>query len=170
MPEGNILSLDKDILINIGIQWINITILTAVLVFILYNPVKRFLSARRENIKSEIDAARAEREEAMELKEKYEKMIAGLEDEREEILRHAHKKAVEKSDRLLFDARHEAEVIRDHALAELELERNNAAHEIREQIIDISMAAAGRFVKVSIDRETQDKYIDQAFADWEEGR
>lgn len=167
LPEGTILSFDKSLLVNIGIQWLNIILLTVVLVFILYKPVKKFLQGRTERIKAEIDAARKEREEAMELKEQYEQMISSIEKEREEILRQAHKKAVEKSDQMLFDARHEADAMYGRALSELELERKNVMNEMREQMIEISTLMAGRFVEVSIDRATQDRLIDEAFADWE---
>lgn len=168
MPEGSILHFDKSLLIKIGIQWFNIALLTAALIFILYKPVKKFMAARTERINGEIEAARKEREEAMELKEKYEQKIAQIEKEREEILHQAHKKAMEKSDQMMFDARREADVMYDRALAELELERKNITDEMKKQMIEISVLMASRFVEVSIDRETQDRYIDEALSHWEE--
>lgn len=168
MPEGTILSFDKSLLINMGIQWINIIILTVALVFLLYKPVRKYMAGRTERIKGEIDAARSEREDAMELKEKYEKLITEIEKEREEILYQAHKKAMEKSDQMLFDARREADMMYDRALAELETERQNVTDEMKKQMIEISILMASRFVEVSIDRATQDKFIDEALTEWEE--
>jgi len=169
MPEGSILNFDKQLLVNIGIQWLNIIVLTVALAFLLYKPVKKFLADRTERIENEIKAAKGEHENALELKEKYEKLISEIEKEREEVLHQAHKKAMEKSDQMLFDARREAELIYDRALAELETERKNITDEIKRQMIEISVMMAGRFVKVSIDRETQDKLIDEALSEWEEG-
>lgn len=165
--SGSILSFDKNLLVTIGIQWINILLLTAVLIFILYKPVKKFMAERTERIKNEIAAARGEREEAFELKEKYERMIAEIEKERDDILLQAHKKAVEKSDQMLFDARSEADAMYERALMDLEVERENVTDEMKKQMIEISMLVASRFVEVSIDRATQDKYIEEAFSDWE---
>jgi F-type H+-transporting ATPase subunit b len=51
---------------------------------------------------------------------------------------------------------------------EIRIERENAADEIRRQIVEISTLMASRFVQVSIDHDTQDKYIDEALADWSE--
>lgn len=167
VPAGAILSFDKNLLVSIGIQWFNILLLTAVLVFILYKPVKKFMAARTERIKNEIEAARGEREEAFELKEKYERLITEIEKERDDILLQAHKKSMEKSDQMLFDARRETEAMYNRALADLEVERTNVLDEMKKQMIEISMLVAGRFIEVSIDRETQDKYIEEAFADWE---
>ena len=167
LPEGSILSFDKQLLINIGIQLFNVLLLTVLLIFVLYKPVKKFMAGRSERIHGEIEAARLEREKAQELKEKYEAMLDGIEKEREEILLQAHKKALEKSDQLLFDARREADIMYDRALAELETERKNVADEMKKQMIEISILMAGRFVEVSIDRETQDQFIEQALAEWE---
>jgi F-type H+-transporting ATPase subunit b len=109
------------------------------------------------------------RDAAMELKEKYEKLIAGIEGEREDILRQTHKKAMEKSDQLLFDARREADVLRNRAMTELELERKNIYDEMKRQMVEISYLMASRFVQVSMDQQTQDRYIEQALAEWDGG-
>lgn len=167
MPAGSILSFDDNLLVSLGIQWLNILLLTAILVFILYKPVKKFMSERTERVKNEIETARKEREEAFELKEKYENMIAEIEKERDDILLQAHKKSMEKSDQMLFDARREVEAMHNRALADLEIERTNVMDEMKKQMIEISMLVAGRFVEASIDRETQDRYIEEAFTDWE---
>lgn len=165
--SGGILSFDKALLAGIGIQLFNVLLLTVVMVKLLYKPVLGFMAARTERIRNEIEAARAERDEALELKEKYEKFIDEIEQEREEILLQAHKKAMERSDQLLFDARHEAEAMYNRALADLDVERENVMDEMKKQMIEISLTVAGRFVEVSIDRETQNRYIEEAFADWE---
>jgi len=167
LPAGSILHFDKELLIQIGIQWFNIILLTLLLVYILYKPVKKFMAGRTRRIQGEIEAARSERERAQELKEQYENMLAGIEKEREEILLQAHKKAMERSDQLLFDARRETEAMYTRALAELETERKNQEDEMKKQMIEISILMASRFVEVSIDRETQDRFIDEALSEWE---
>jgi len=167
LPAGTILEFNKGLLVDIGIMWLNVAILTVILIKILYNPVKKYMAARTQRIQNEIETARRERDEALDLKEKYETLISDIEREREDVLRQAHKKAMEKSDQLLFDARHEAELMYSRALADLELERKNIQDEMKKQMIEISVMMAGHFVEVSIDREAQDRYIDEAFTDWE---
>lgn len=164
---GSILSFDKTFIVQLLIIWVNLIVLTVVLRFILYKPVMQYMTERTMRIKGEIDAARGEREEAMALKEQYEALIADIEIEREEILREAHKKAVTKSDQMLFDARHEAEITYHRALADLEAERKNIHDEMKRQMIDISTAIAAQFIEVSIDQVTQDRLIEQAMREWE---
>lgn len=168
MPAGSILQFDKALLIKIGIQWFNIILLTVVLVLVLYKPVKKYMSDRAERIKSDIHSARLNNENALELKRKYEKLIDNVEKEREEILSQAHRMAMERSDQILLSARQEAKHMLKKAEDEIEVERENAAEDIKRQIIELSTLMASRFVEVSIDRQTQDRYIEEALADWGE--
>ena len=169
LPEGTILSFDKSLLYNILIQSFNVAVLIAVLIFFLYKPVRKFLEERKQRISDEITHAQRTREEAELLLEKYKGMIAGVEAERDDILVRTEKIAIEKSDRLLFEARREAEMIHQRAKADVALEYKNMEDEIKRQIIDISHLMAGRFVEVSIDQKTQDRLIEQALAEWDSG-
>ena len=54
-------------------------------------------------------------------------------------------------------------------LPELKRERENEIDNLKRQMVELSMLTAGRFVEVSVDRATQDEYIDEALSDWEEG-
>ena len=167
LPDGSILSIDRSLAYNTAIQLFNVAVLTAILTFLLYKPVKRYLADRKKRIRNEIEDARRCTDEAQSLKEKYERMIAKIEAEREEILLQTHKNAVEKSDQLLFEARREAEAIFHRVKSELDLEREILSDEIKRQIIEIAHVMAGRFIQVSIDRETQDRLIEQALDEWD---
>ena len=169
LPDGTILNLDKSLIYNMFIMLFNVVILIAALVFILYKPVQKFLAARKQRISDELENARQIRDEAEQLRVKYEKMLEGIGAERDEILRRTNKIAMEKSDQLLFEARRETELIHHMAKTEIEAERENVENEIKRQIIEIAHIMAGRFVEVSIDRETQDRLIDQALAEWDSG-
>jgi F-type H+-transporting ATPase subunit b len=151
-----------------GIQLVNVALLTVVLAYFLYKPVVKYLNTRSERIQNEIEAARKERDEAMEMKERYEVLIAGVENEREEVLHQAYKKAVEKSDQMLFDARREAELLFEKAHMELETEKQNHMDEIKRQIIEISTLMAGKIVEINTDQSVHNRLIEEAMADWRE--
>ena len=168
MPAGSILHFDKELLISIGIYAFNIILLTVLLVFILYKPVKKFMADRAARIEGTLANARRKQEDVEALIKQYEQKIDDVDKEREEILRRAHKTAAERVDHMLMEARREAEAIQSRAMAEMETERAHSMNEMRAQIIEIATLMAGRFVEVSIDPDTQNRYIDEAFADWEE--
>jgi len=168
LPAGTIIAFDKGLLINLGIQLLNISVLTFILAYFLYKPVVKFMNSRAERIKGEIDSVRQDRDEALELKEKYETAINGIETEREEVLHLAYKKAMEKSDQMLFDARRESELVFERALQELEAEKKSRSEEMRRQIIELSVMLAGRIIEVNTDRATHDRLFDEALAEWRE--
>ena len=166
MPPGNILSFDKTLLINMGIQAVNIAVITVALAYLLYKPVIKYMRTRADRIKGEIDSARNERGEALELKEKYEKLIAGIETEREDVLHQAYKKAMEKSDQMLFDARRESELVFERALQELETEKKKQSDEMKRQMIEIAVMMAGKIVEVNTDGAAHEKLIDEVLTNW----
>ena len=168
LPPGGILNFDMQTLVSGGIQWLNIILLAFVLYKILYEPVKKFMGDRAERVVSDIESARLSKEQAAEIKASYQEMIDNIEQEKEKILSDAHRAAVKKSDRILFDAQEEAKYMIAKAHDEIKMERDNASDEIKMQIIEVSSLIASRFVEVSVDRQTQDKYIDEALADWSE--
>ena len=167
-PPGTILAFDTSLLVRLCIQWLNVGLLTAVLVFVLYKPVKKFMAARTERIKNDIDSARQNNEDSLKLKAEYEKKLEEISKEREEILDKAHRDAVREHDKMIFEAQEAAKHLLTRAEEDIKIERENASGEVRRQIIEISMLMASRFVQVSIDHDTQDKYIDEALADWSE--
>jgi len=168
LPEGTILQFDKTLLMNLGIQLLNIAILTVVLTWFLYKPVLKFMNARTERIRTEIDTVRKDRDDTLELKEKYETLITGIEGEREEVLHQAYKKAMEKSDQMLFDARRESELVVERALQQFEAEKKSQHDEIKRQIVELSVLLAGRIIEVNTDQGVHDRLFDEAMAEWRE--
>ena len=168
LPPGSILAFDRATLISLGIQLFNVAILTFVMGYFLYKPVVKFLDARSERIKNEIDATRSDRTEALERKERYEALLSGIDGEREEVLHQAYKKAMEKSDQMLFDARREAELVLERLLQEFETEKKSQQDEVKRQIVDLSVLLASRIIEINTDRIAHDRLFDEAMAEWRE--
>ena len=169
LPDGSILHFDKALLYDIGIAWVNIAILTGIVALLLYKPVKKYMAERSERIAGQFEHAHTDMEKAGRLKEEYEALIRDIEKERESILQHAHQKALERSDQIIAQARREADSIHKRTLDDLRIEQENVMDEMKQQMVEISMMMAGRFVEVSMDRQTQDRYIEEAMAHLEDG-
>jgi len=149
-------------------QWFNVALLAVIMTVVLYKPVKKFLAERAERIKNDIDSARANNAKAAEIKADYQKMIDNIEKEKEEILTKARRDANKEHERIVLEAQKEAKHLIVKANDEIKVERENAAREIKTQIIEISTLIASRFMEISVDRQTQDKFIEEALADWSE--
>lgn len=168
MPEAGILHLDKELLIEMAVQWVNIILLVVVLAFVLYKPVKKFMNARAERIKNHLDNAAQEENRAVELREAYEARLFDIEAERDDILQKGREAAMERGDEIISEARREAASIYRHSMEELRTEQQNQRDDMKRAIIEISTNMAGRFVQLSLDEETQNAYVDKAMERLEE--
>ena len=170
VPEGRVFGLDLQTLISIGIMLFNVLVLSAVLGFILYEPVKKFMAKRSDKISGQLDDALEKMAEAESLKAEYEKKLAEIDMERIKILESARNTAAERSRHLLDEARHEAATIKRHTQEGISAERERLKEETRLYIIELSTLMAGKFVEHSIDAETQDRLFDETMAQLEEAR
>jgi len=165
---GSVLAFDIEFLIRSGVQWVNVALLAFIMFRLLYKPVTQFLADRAERIGGDIDSARSNNEQAQKIKANYQKMMENIEKEKDGILDAARREAMKKGDQIIFDAQEEAKYLIIKAKDEIKAERENAADDIKKQIIEISTLVASRFVEISVDRHTQDKFIEEALADWSE--
>jgi F-type H+-transporting ATPase subunit b len=152
-----------------ALQGFNILVLTAVLIFLLYKPVKQFMANRAERIKNDLESAGTANEKAHELKAHYESLIADIGKEKDRILSQAHVLAEEKSDQILVAAKQEAKYLLKKAEDQIKMAQENAAEENKKLIIELSTHMAAHFVRVSADNEFHNVYIDEALTDWSEG-
>ena len=156
-------------LFNLDMQLISDSCLTLIAVFVLvlvasnllFNPVREFLRKRREGIAEDLEDARSNREEAAALKAEYENKLKDIEKEAERILSEARHKAVEGQKRVNEEARAEADRIIAQARKEAELEKEKAADEVKQQMIDIASLMAGKAVGEAIDVRIQDSLVEE---------
>ena len=168
VPEERMFALDPQMFINAGVQFLNVSVLAAVLYFLLYKPVRNFLRKREERIKSQIDQAKLDMTTANALRSQYEKSVESVSQERSEILEAAHKSALEKSRGILQAGKQEAASIRDRALTDIEREREKAEEALKLYIIDLATAMAEKIVAHSIDRETQERLFRETLMELED--
>lgn len=168
MPEGSILHLDQQLLIEIAVTVVNLIVLVAVLAFVLYKPLKKFMAQRTEKVKERIEQSEKALQEANELRDKYEKLIGDIEEEREAILAEGRTASLERSEEIIADARKEAANIYRRSMEDLRMEQENSMDDMKKAIVEISIRMAAHFVTVSVDRETQDRYIEEAMSHLEE--
>jgi F-type H+-transporting ATPase subunit b len=166
MPAGSVLSFDTDMLINLGIQWINVAVITVVIIVLLYKPVRRFMQNRQQRIQEQIHQAGQDWEEAQELKKQYEQKLGEIEQERETILQQTHAKALSKSERVLQEAKEQAARIIEQAARQAALEYEQSKDAMKAEIIDLSTLIAEKFVDVSLDKEQKEKMAAGAFERW----
>ena len=142
--------------LNINIQQIllhllNFVILFAILYFLLYNPVKKFMEKRTEEYKKMDDSAKQNLAEAERIKDKYTKRIMSADAEIEKMKADAEKDAESLADKRLKIAELEAETIIKTARSVAENEKKKIIDSAQKDIAEIITTAAEKVVGSSSD-------------------
>ncbi len=142
-------------------QFVNFGLLLALLWIFLHRPLRRVLDERRARIEAGLHAsqqaaeqaqeARAEAEAAVQRgREDGQALVARAQEIAERIQREARGAAQQQAEQLLARARQDIQQERDHAIQQL-----------RDEVADLTIAAAGRVVGQALDRTAHQRLIDE---------
>ena len=156
-------------LFNLDFQLLHDSLLTLIAVFVLFlggsffffNPARKFLEKRKQGIADDIQAAKKEKEEAERLKTEYEDKLKNVDAEVEGILSDARQRALANENRIVADAREEAGKIIDNAHREANLEKLKVADEVKEEVINVAGAMAGKIVASTMSEAEQRRLLDE---------
>ncbi len=154
-----IFGLDPQLLVESGITMLAMFFLFLFLSFVLFNPARDLLKKRQDGIKEQMDFAAKEKEDAINFKQEYDEKLKGVEAESEKILSETRKKALKKESDIIAEAKDEANRIRERASREVELEKSKVKDEVKQEMISVAEAMAGKIVATSLDEKTQSKLI-----------
>ena len=145
--------------------WCNLLILYVALKKLLFTPVKKMIDSRQKEVDDMYSNAEAAEANAKAMKSEYETKLSRAEEESEEILRIAQRKAILKEEEILKEAAVEATRIRDRASEEIELEKKRMLGEIKDEVsgmaVDIASALIGREVSGKEHERFIDDFIDE---------
>ena len=145
------------------------TIAFLLLLFLMYRTVfpsiNKAYKDRRANIEGKLEQAEREREEAEQLLEHYRRRLRDAEDETQRILEEARSNAERVRRDLLAKAETDAGRELDRARQAIRAERDQAIRQLRNEVGTLAVELATRVVGDSLDRERQlrlvDEYIDE---------
>ena len=144
--------------------WCNLLIIYLFLKKILFKPVKNMIDSRQKEVDDMYAGAEEAESSAKSLKAEYEEKLAKANDESEEILRTAQRRALLKEEEILKEAAVEATRIRDRASEEIAMEKKRMLGEIKDEVsgmaIDIASAVIGREVSSAEHEKFIDSFID----------
>jgi F-type H+-transporting ATPase subunit b len=142
----------------------NFAVFLALMWTFAFKPVAKMLGDRQSRIEQglkDAEQARVDRESA-----EQERLAALSEARREsnEILARAQKIAQETRDADIAATRTELERLRSKATEEIEGEKQKALQELRSEVADLALAAAGKVVGESMNDARQRKLVDEFLA------
>ena len=154
-------NLDWQLLADATLMIIAIFFLFLLLSYLLFEPARKMLQDRRDKIKQELEETAQNRDAAANLKSEYETKLAEVNKEAEIILSNARKKGLENENAIIAAAKEEAARIMERARTEAQLEKQKLADEVKQEIISVASAMAGKIVAASMNTQIQEELLNE---------
>ncbi|HVP81006.1 MAG TPA: F0F1 ATP synthase subunit B [Thermodesulfobacteriota bacterium] len=140
---------------------INFIILFVLLRLFLYAPVMKVLDERAKRTREAMELADATKKEFEQAKEEVQRQIEKGRQEGQAIIAQALQTGERLREESRAEATKQAQVLIDRARSELEAERDKIVGDLRREFVDISIAAAEKVIKETLDKERHRKLIEE---------
>ncbi len=146
--------------------WTAITfvVLLIVLSRFAWGPIVKMLNERERTIRDAIDAAKKERHEAERLLAEQRDGLSRAQREAAELARRNQQEVEALRQELTSRARKEADELVSTARQQIAEELSKARAELKAQVADLAIDAAGRLVKANLDEKAQRKLVEEYIA------
>lgn len=140
---------------------VNFIILLVMLRLFLYQPVMKVLDERAKRTKDAMELAEATKKEYEQAKGEVQKQIEKGRQEAQAIITQAMQVGERLKEESKQEAAKQAQVMIDRTRSELEAERDKIVGDLRREFVDISIAAAEKVIKETLDKEKHRKLIEE---------
>lgn len=144
---------------QILLHLLNFVVLFAILYFLLYDPIKKFMEKRTQYYKDIDDEAKANLQKSQSLKEEYSAKLSAVDGEIEQKRQEAFAALSEKNEKSMLAAKQEAEKIVEQARKKAEEEHNKLLENAKKEIADIAADAAEKIVGAGNTSEAYDSFL-----------
>lgn len=148
---------------NLVYTIINLLVLYAIVRKFLFQPVRNIIAAREEEIRKQYADAENVRNQAQELKRRYEESLNSAEEEKRSLLIQAKDRAGSEYGKIVADARTEADRLLKEAQKQADRERQKRMQQAQEQIAELVVTATAKLVasrqSADADRELYNQFI-----------
>lgn len=142
---------------------LNLIILYVAMRHFLIGPIQNVLAARKEMIDKQFAAAQSKEDEATQLKQQYDGLLAHAKEQSKQIVEESRSRAGKEYEERVRKAERQANRILEKAKQDVENEREQAMEVMQKQIAGVALAAAGKILQeqadAKVDRSIYDQYI-----------
>lgn len=142
-------------------QIVSFLVLFGLLYFFAYKPILRMFDERSQRIKESVEQAARVKEEAAAAEEENRKKLEAAAKEGQEAIARAMRAGDESRQRAQQEAQVEAAGLIEKARQEIQRERDEVVNEIRREFADLTVAAAGKVIEKSLDKEAHRELIEK---------
>lgn len=136
--------------------------LAAILMKFAWKPIMEGLDSREGRIADDIENARVANEQAQENLKTYQEKLAGVDGEASAIIAEAKQDALAAKEKIVTEAKTEAQRERDKAFADISAAKNAAVSQLAESSVDSAVSLAGNIVGRSLNKDDHSKLIQEA--------
>ena len=165
-PKGAIIAFNY----TLFLQMLNFAVLLVALYGLLWQPVLKFLDERREGIRSDLEAARRNREESGQERGEATQMLSDTRRERMRLLETAEREAEDARLEILKGARGEAERLTENARQEIAGEVERARTTLQAEVADLSVSIASQILEREVNKDDQKTLFEQLLGEVEAGK
>ncbi len=140
---------------------LNTLILFLVLKHFLFDKVNKVIEDRQNEVAETYKQADEAKENAMKLEAEYDSRLSGAKEESAQIIQTATKKAQQRSDEIIGEARAEAKGLVENASREIEREKKITVNQIKDEITDIAFSAAAAVVEKDMTSDDNERLIEK---------
>jgi F-type H+-transporting ATPase subunit b len=127
-----------------------------------FGPIQRTIDERRDRIRASLDEADKAREEARELLEEHRKLIASAQTDAEQILSESRRVADANERRMREELEQDRQRRLEETRRQIDAETRRALEQIRAEVVDLSLLAAQKVTRKSLDDADHRRLIEEA--------
>ena len=141
--------------------WCNLLILYIFLKKLLFKPIKNMIDSRQKEIDDMYADAESSKVSAENLKCEYEKKLECANEESEQILKSAVRRAQLREEEILKEANEKAQRTLDRAEEQIELEKKKAINEVKDEVSAMAIGIASAVIERDVDENEHKALIDE---------
>jgi F-type H+-transporting ATPase subunit b len=146
-------------------QLVNFGLILILLRMFAYKPIMNMMDARSAKIKESLEQAERIKQQASVAEQETAKKIEEAGREARALVNQAMTSAENVRQKALAETKADAEKLIEQARGQIGQERDEAIGELRKEFADLTVMAAEKVIKRSLDKEAQRELIDQVLKD-----
>lgn len=150
--------------------WINLLILYLFLKKLLFKPLKNMIDSRQKEIDDMYSDAESSKASAEEMKAEYERKLQAANEESEEIVKNAQRKAQLREEEILREANAEAARTLERAEAQIELEKKHAINQVKNEVSEMAISIASAVIERDVKADEHSEMINEFINNMGDGK
>ena len=140
--------------------WLNLLILYLFLKKLAFGPLKKMIDSRQKEVDDMYSDAENSKESAEKMKAEYEEKLSHAQEESEEILKSAQRRALLKEEEILKEANAQATRTLERAEEQIALEKKRALNEVKDEVSEMAIGIASAVIERDVSADEHKALID----------